>query len=224
MASTTGSSRQNAGNTRYRGSLPAAYTLPGSPDKPECLISSRHGPAMQAGPVEDLCTQLLNLELLMICGLNYMYDKYPSSPAAPQWGEGRARQMVEIEKQMEDVFLGDRGDCRFHEKYPEDRYLGQYWWDCMKMLFDFKKLNNPTLVQWAHDSLKRIEDQSVNVQAQLIESAGLVKLSPEIRGATQHKWIKLEEGLAMHDREFSTSTRCQTWYVATCRYPFTDRH
>jgi len=166
--------------------------------------------------MEDLCAELMRLEELLVHGLRLLMEKILNDPAKPQSmkviAQHECDDLADIFHQMQEVL---RGDHRYHEKYPEDRHLTRHWLGCIDFFCDYSRSGDPELVQWARDSLKRIEDQSLNVQAQLIESAGLVKLSPEIRSAIQHKWIKLEEGLAMLDREFSTSTRCQTWYVST---------
>lgn len=190
------------------------YVLPGSQSHPSCLISSRHGVAMEAGPMEDLCAELMKLEQLFIGCLLTMNNSIPNDLRASQRDKVKAwhgcHDLSEIHEQMEEV--SDR-KYRFHEKYPEDRYLGWYWWGCLDTLCDFRSSKNPDLEQLAHDFLERVENQIHMFETQLVKTAGHIELSPEIRGAIQHKWMKLIEGLAMHRRLFGTSMRCQTWYV-----------
>ena len=209
MASATGSSTQNASTVRHRGPIQPGYVFPGSHEKPKCLISSRHGPAMQAGPLRDLCVELLKLEHLLVAWHLMRSDMALKNPMTPPERKSKARQdshdLVEINTQMTEVA---REDFRYHEKYPEDRYLQQYWWDCQNCLFVFAR-SEGTGSKWAQDYPKRIEDQSLSLQTQLIETAGCMELPFEIRSAIMRKLMILMQA----PRHYGESSGCQTWYA-----------
>jgi len=169
--------------------------------------------------MEDLCVELMGLEQFLVERILTFNDGIIEDPKLSERmkleAEHRNHDLNEIHDQMREIFRGDFG---FHEKYPEDRYLIRYWRECLNLLNRFTRAEQPET--WARDSLKRIEAQSHNLETQLIDTAGHIELPMEVQSAIQHKWMKLTEGLAMHDGSHIL-IRCQTWYAFAHWYAFT---
>ena len=161
--------------------------------------------------MEDLRAVLMKLEQLFIEFLLTLNDDILRDQEASQEDMNHARyehhELAEIQHEMLEVA---RGEYPFYEKYPEDRSLGWFWWSCLDALIRVRSSEHPGAVQWACESVKRIEDQSLNLQNQLVETADHIELSLEVQSAIAQKWMTLVERLASHDRLLHTSTQCQT--------------
>lgn len=229
MASTTSSSTQNTSTVRQRRPIQPGYVLPGSYEKPKCLISSRHGPAMRPSPMKGLCVELMKLDQLLVewCILmeNAILDLSYASQEIKVRAQHDIHDLTEIESQLSEV---SRGDFRLHEKYPEDRCLIQYWWGCITMLTDLNyrpgnfgyvaNLQNIKLVELT-------ERQILVVETQLINTAGHFELPPNVRSAFKVKWDTLRDRSVREVIYTSTFAWCQSWYVLPYQYAiFTADH
>jgi len=170
---------------------------------------------MEAGLMEGLCIELLKLELLLVEYVlkvqRAILDDATATPAIRDNSRQLADDLTKIVNQLREVF---HGQYCYHEKYPEDRYLTKYWWESVILAYELRRTGNLETAQSAQESLHNIENQAVIFQNQLIRTAGLIEIPRDVRSAIQHKWVKLVDGLEMHDQLFNTSMRCQTWYAS----------